>query len=194
MDASAEPESPGIRWDHIWSQRDLATDPARFVVSAAGFLPDGGRALDVAGGTGRHAVWLAARGFAVTLVDASEVALAKANTLARDRRVSITTAQRDLEADGLPPGRWGLLLMHHFFDRGLLASTADALEPGGILIFCQPTLRNLERHERPGRRFLLEEGELADLVAPMPLEVLFAEEGWGSEGRHEARLVAKRRS
>ena len=194
MDASVEPESPGVRWDHIWSERDLAVDPARFVVENAGLLPDHGSALDVAGGTGRHAVWLAAHGFAVTLVDASGVALSRANTLAADRRVSIATVQRDLEADGLPPGRWGLVLMHHFLDRGVFASTADVLEPGGILIFCQPTVRNLERHDRPGRRFLLEEGELADLVAAMPLDVLLAEEGWGFEGRHEARLVAKKRS
>jgi hypothetical protein len=56
-------------------------------------------------------------------------------------------------------------------------------------VFCQPTLRNLERHARPGRPYLLVEGELPTLV--QGLEVLQYEEGWLEEGRHEARLVAR---
>ncbi len=74
----------------------------------------------------------------------------------------------------------------------MLAAAPGALEPHGLLIFCQPTVRNLERHERPARRYLLEEGELAALAAGMALEVLLLEEGWGEEGRHEARLVARK--
>ena len=53
-------------------------------------LPMKGRALDVAGGTGRHARWLAQRGLRVTLCDISPVALAAA-------RGSATAARLDVE-------------------------------------------------------------------------------------------------
>ncbi len=162
------------------------------MVESSRFVPRSGRALDIAGGAGRHAVWLAERGLEVTLVDVSQVALDHAGRLAADRRVSLTTVRRDLEADGLVGGLWDVVLIHHFLDRAVLASAPQALERGGVFIFCQPTLRNLERHDRPGPQFLLEEGELADLVSGWPLQVLLLEENWGVEGRHEARFVGRR--
>ena len=148
--------------------------------------------MDVAGGAGRHAVWMAEQGLAVTIVDVSQVALDRAGQLAARRQVPLTTVLRDLEADGLPPGTWDVVLIHHFLDRLVLGAATTALERGGVLIFCQPTLRNLERHDRPGAQFLLEEGELADMASGWPLEILSLEESWGIEGRHEARLVGRR--
>ena len=148
--------------------------------------------MDVAGGAGRHAVWLAEQGLTVTLADISRVALDRAERLAAERQVALITAHRDLEADGLPTGPWDVILIHHFLDRPILAAAVNALEQGGVLIFCQPTLRNLERHERPGSQFLLGEGELAEMVSGWPLEVLLLDEGWGTDGRHEARLVGRR--
>ena len=180
------------RWDRRWSQRLGSTEAAAFVVESSRFVPRSGRALDVAGGAGRHGVWLAERGLRVTLVDVSQVALDYAARLAADRRVPLTTVRRDLETDGLVGGPWDVVLIHHFLDRAVLASAPQALERGGVFIFCQPTLRNLERHDRPGPRFLLEEGELADLVSGWPLQVLVLEENWGVEGRHEARFVGRR--
>ena len=189
---SDEDRGPEPRWDARWATRgSKPQEPAAFVVEAARYLPGTGRALDVAGGAGRHAAWLAARGLEVTLVDVSTVALEHAARLARSRRVNLSLVQRNLEVDGLPSGTWDVILIHHFLDRALLGEVPDALEPEGVLVFCQPTRRNLERHERPGPEYLLKEGELADLVAGLPLDPVVLEESWGIEGRHEARLVAR---
>ena len=54
-----------------------------------------------------------------------------------------------------------------------------------------PTRSNLRRHPHPREAFLLDDGELPSLVGD--LEVVSYEEGWLDEGRHEARLVARRR-
>jgi hypothetical protein len=51
-------------------------------------------------------------------------------------------------------------------------------------------VRNLERHSRPPREFLLDEGEARRLVQGW--EVVHAEEGWLTEGRHEALIIARR--
>ena len=154
-------------------------------------MPVEGRALDLAGGAGRHAVWLAERGLYVTLTDISDVAIAKARQRAERAGVEITAEERDLEAAGPPSGEWDVVVIIHYLDRDLLSRCDELLAPGGLLVFAQPTERNLERFERPGRRFLLEEGELAGLLPPS-LEVVRLDEGWLEDGRHEARVVARR--
>jgi hypothetical protein len=62
------------------------------------------------------------------------------------------------------------------------------LAPGGWLCCEIATVRNLERHARPSRRFLLEAGELRALCEP--LESVFYDEDW-HDGRHVARSVAR---
>ena len=62
-DARYRAHEPGLR------------QPSSSLLAVADLMPLGGRALDVAGGTGRHALWLARRGLDVTLADLSGVAL-----------------------------------------------------------------------------------------------------------------------
>ena len=183
---------PAQRWNRRWSRRAPLVEPASFVVGAARFLPASGAVIDVAGGTGRHALWLARKGYEVTLVDVSPVALGSAVESGAAQGLSLEVVLRDLEADGLPQGSWDVILIHHFLDRAVLAACPARLNPGGVLVFVQPTVRNAERHERPSARFLLAEGELATLVSEWDLEMLVLEEGWGAEGRHEARYVGRR--
>ena len=69
---------------------------------------------------------------------------------------------------------------------------AQHLSSKGVLLFVQPTLRNLERHARPSQRYLLAEGELRELAIASALKILHYAEDWSVEGRHEALLVAER--
>ena len=154
-------------------------------------LPRLGRALDVAGGSGRHALWLARRGLDVTIADISEVALEAALRAARREALALTAVQVDLEAAPLPAGPWDLILCTYFLQRPLFARFAAALAPGGFLVAAHATRSNLLRNSRPGPDFLLEDGELPALVSG--LEVIRSEEGWLESGRHEARIVARKR-
>lgn len=185
-------DSPGERWDRRWKRRELFAQPSVLVTRLEAYLPDRGSALDVAGGAGRHTIWLAEHGLEVTNVDASSVALARCRSLAAERGLVVETLERDLEEHGLPEGDWDVMLVHHFFDRALLGSAPASLLPGGLLAFCQPTVRNLERHNRPSRRFLLAEGEIRDVAEASGLEVLLLEEGWQESGRHEGWFVGRK--
>ncbi len=181
------------RWNQRWRGREHPTDePSPWLVAIAPLLPSRGRALDVAGGAGRHAVWLARRGLDVTLVDVSDEALALAGGAAAAAGVRLELVRGDLDVDpgALPPGPWDLIVCFHYLDRPLLPRLAAALAPGGTLVFCQPTRKNLERHPRPGSSHLLDEGEAPSLARG--LDIVVSEEGWLDEGRHEARLVARR--
>ena len=184
-----------LKWDSKHTARGFFPPlPSKLLTAHQAFLPQspaGGKALDVAGGSGRHALWLAERGFAATLVDVSEAGLQIARDEAAARRLDVTTLCADLETDPFPPGPWQVILCFHYLHRPLFAEFAAQLAADGVIMIVQPTIRNLERHSRPSRSFLLEEGELPQLAAKNGLHPVVHEEGWSSEGRHEALLIAR---
>ena len=175
-----------------WNQRYLegwSQEPTAFLLSIADLLPVSGRALDVAGGNGRNALWLSARGLDTTVVDVSDRALGHARTEAADRDVQLTCIHADLRSEGFPSGEWDLILCSHYLQRELFPAMVGSLAEGGILACAIATVRNLERHPRPPREFVLDEGELPKLVGG--LTVIQYEEGWFDD-HHEARIVARK--
>src|SRR5262249_30973743 len=104
-------ESDREKWNARWRERAATPSVASpFVVSLAATLPSSGRALALAGGAGRHAVFLAQRGLAVTLVDVSDAALELAGAAAHAAGVSLATARLDLSVEPLPSGPWDVIL------------------------------------------------------------------------------------
>jgi len=188
-------EADARKWDAKYTQRARTiAPPSPFVLELLARLPSAGRCLDVAGGSGRNARPLAVHGLQVTIADASRVGLEIAEREAREAGLRIATVCRDIERDGLPSGRFDVIVQIHFLHRPLFEAYTAALVPGGLLLLEHPTRRNLERHARPPIQWLLEEGELASQLAEHApgLEVLACREGWGPAGRHAARLLARR--
>lgn len=185
------PEVDRIRWNEKYQLgQHASSEPSLLLTDLDSFLPTSGRAIDVAGGAGRNAIWLAGRGLDVCVADVSEVALQLAEARAADASVSITTQRMDLESDPFPMGPWDLIVCVHFIWRPLLDIVPTVLAAGGILVCIHPTRSNLQRHAKPSERFLLADGELPRLVKQ--LQVVHYEEGWLAEGRHESVLVARR--
>lgn len=179
------------KWEARYANADEAPrEPSLHLTRLEDVLPRAGRALDVAGGAGRHALWLAAHGLDVTLVDISPRGLAIAAGRARERQLSLTTVCRDLETEPLPEGPWDVIVSFHFLQRSLWPEMRAALAPGGWLVFVQPTVRNLERNSRPPQGFLLEPGEGRKVAEG--LSIVRYEEDWLDEGRHEVLLVARK--
>jgi len=175
-----------------WNRRYLegwSSDPSGFLLSIGELLPISARALDVAGGNGRNALWLAQRGLDVTIVDVSDEALDLARSAAAASDTRVTLVHADLRSGELPQGPWDLIFCSHYLQRSLFPLMVGALAEGGVLAAAIATVRNLERHPRPSREFVLDEGELPSLVGQ--LTVLRYEEGWFDD-HHEARIVAKR--
>jgi len=97
-------------WDERYSTEDLlwGVEPNRFLVEETGGLAPG-RALDLATGHGRNAVWLAEQGWSVTGVDFSEVGLAKAGDLAGAPRRRRGWVAADLNAYEPEDGAYDLV-------------------------------------------------------------------------------------
>jgi SAM-dependent methyltransferase len=179
------------RWNARYrDEAEHAPPPVPWLDGLDALLPRRGRALDVGGGAGRHALWLARRGLEVTLADVSDVALERAAREARQAGLALAAVRVDLETEPLPAGPWDLVLCLYFLHRPIFPALAAALAPGGLLVVAHATRKNLERHARPGPRWVLEDGELPGLLGG--LELLRSEEGWLESGRHEARVVARR--
>lgn len=185
-------ETDRIKWDERHSRQPRhPSSPAAVLLEWQALLPCEGRALDLAGGSGRNALWLARRGLQVTLADISTVALQTARRQAEAAGLRLDLLQVDLESQGVPAGPWDLVLVCCYLERSLFEQLATVLAAGGLLLYTQPTTINLERHAKPPERYLLKPGEFRALVEPH-LEILRYEEGWWEEGRHEARVLARR--
>lgn len=146
--------------------------------------------LDVACGWGDAGLHCARLGAEVTLVDVSQVAIEAVEERATSLNLTITTAVIDLSVDPIPTGPWDLITCNHYLHRTLLADLVEALSPGGHLMCAIATTTNLERHDRPSARFLLDAGELPTLVPNA--NVVHHSEQWRTNGVHEAWLVASR--
>jgi 2-polyprenyl-3-methyl-5-hydroxy-6-metoxy-1,4-benzoquinol methylase len=127
-----------IRWDRQHAEGRGTTVPSRFVQEILDsdhwtILP--GRALDVATGKGRNALFLASRGFQVTAIDISTVGLEEGRTRARDHSLSIDWEQADLENLQLAAAAYDLIVNINYLQRSLLPGLRGALKPGGHMIF-----------------------------------------------------------
>lgn len=164
-----------------------------WLVSHAHLLPTQGRALDVAAGRGRHALWLAARGLDVDALDRDREALEALVASARAQGLDVRVDATDLEAPGatIAPDRYDVVVVVHYLHRPLFPALLGSLRPGGLLVYETFTRAQAKRGKPTNPAFLLEPGELVRLVAP--LQILDAREGV-FDGRDVASVVARRPS
>jgi 2-polyprenyl-3-methyl-5-hydroxy-6-metoxy-1,4-benzoquinol methylase len=94
-------------WNDRYSEPGYAygTEPNSYLVSVVNRIPKG-KVLSLGEGEGRNAVYLASLGYNVTAVYSSDVGLAKARQLAKDRGVKITTVTADLAGLAIETESW----------------------------------------------------------------------------------------
>jgi tellurite methyltransferase len=194
-------------WDarHREAAQNSPAEPASIVSEWLPLLPTG-RALDLACGTGRHTLLLAARGQSVTAVDWSGTALDILENRARKAKLHVGRAdtggieesrtrgirlvQANLEELRLPDAAFSLILCLQYLQRSLFSQMVRALLPGGMLLFETFTRAQLNYLGGPRNpAHLLEPGELR--TAFPELRVLFYREL--NAGQGIASLVAERR-
>ena len=136
-------------WDERYGTEELIwkADPNRFLVEELQALAPG-RALDVACGEGRNAVWLASKGWHVTGVDFSRAGLAKAQRLATGRGVEVAWVEADVVEWQPPSASFDVVVVLYLHlpaeqRRQALARAAAALAPGGILLVVGHDVSNL---------------------------------------------------
>jgi SAM-dependent methyltransferase len=167
-------------------------DPATWLTSHRQLFPVGGDSLDLACGSGRHAIWLAEQGFQTMAIDRDVAAIEELTEEASRRGLSIRTRVVDLESGErvLETDAFDLIVVVHYLHRPLFPSIVSALRPGGVLVYETFTRAQAARGKPTNPAFLLEPGELLTLVRP--LQILTSREG-DFEDRFVASVVATRR-
>jgi len=137
-------------WNARYAACDLVwgAEPNRFVAAELEGREARGRALDLACGEGRNAIWLAERGWTVTAVDFSDVAIERAKKLAERRGVAVEWVCADLASYEVPSATFQLVLVAYLQlsadrFRDVLALGAGCLVPAGELLMIGHARENL---------------------------------------------------
>lgn len=164
--------------------------PSALLVDFLSGFPKG-RALDIACGHGRNALYLAAQGYSVEGLDRDREAIAFLNGEAEKRRLSCVGIEADLEGDrSLPEKEYDLVVCFYYLDRKLAPAIKKRLRVGGVLVYETFLIDQHEKFGKPSRReFCWGRNEL--LRSFLDLRILFYFEGF-KEDRWIAQLVGER--
>ena len=149
-------------WDRRYCEGEHARDEPHPLVTGFAAKLTPGFALDVACGAGRHAIWLAERGWQVTAVDSSRVAIEILEQRASEKGLAVNTVLADLERHEfvIEPESYELIVVCNYLQRDLFPSIRGGTRVGGIVIAIiamvdlDPNIRSMNR------AYLLNPGEL----------------------------------
>src|SRR5688572_67533 len=145
-------------WDERYAGGKYSSAaPHKLLVKLAGKL-NPGKALDLACGTGRHAIFLAEKGWNVTAVDNSGVGIEIARQRAQEKGVQVDFRTADLEKGEfkIDPEAYDLICDFYYLERDLFPQMQAGVKVGGMIV---STIHIYGEGEEEGN-FLLKEGEL----------------------------------
>ena len=139
-------------WDERYSEDGFAygTKPNDFLVQQCdAYLSSSSKILSLAEGEGRNAVYLAQQGHDVIGVDSSKVGLDKAQKLAKERGVAISTVVADLKEYDIGEDKWDAVVsifchMPPPMRKDVHSKIVRGLKPGGILLLEAYTPKQLD--------------------------------------------------
>ena len=176
-----------VRWDRQHAAghgSDHASGFLKEILLSDSWPIPRGRALDIATGKGRNAIFLAEHGFDVVAIDVSPVALDEARQRAAGKSLSISWQQADLERIELPEATYDLVVDFNYLQRSLIPQIKAALEPGGNAIFETYLIGQEVLGHPKNPAYLLRHNELLELFRDF--RVLCYREGKFSAGEETA--------
>jgi SAM-dependent methyltransferase len=165
-------------WDARYSEHDQTMwsgqPNGRLVAEVADLAP--GRALDVGCGEGADAVWLARRGWTVTAIDISDVAVGRAREAAELTVATVEWVGGDALETAFPAGSFDLVSMQYpalprAAGEAAVQTLLDAVRPGGVLLAVYHDLDEIHREHMKSRGF-----DPSDYVGADDLVHLLAED------------------
>lgn len=152
------------RWEQRYADPDenlKKTGPHPLLLRHAPPALPGCRALELACGLGRDALWLAELGWQVDALDISLTALIQARAEMLRRKLSgVHFVAADLDDFPLPRCAYDLVYVFRFLDRRLFPAIIERVRPGGLVIYETLNVRRLEAHPDTCADHMLHLGEL----------------------------------
>jgi tellurite methyltransferase len=164
--------------------------PSRFLIENLAILPRG-KALDIAMGSGRNAVFLAQNGFDVEGVDRSETAVQNAQRLAKEHRVILKTQAADLESGyQIKTDCYDLIICFNYLQRSLIPQIKSGLKSGGMIVYETFIIDQVKFGRPTNPDFLLKHNELLEMFRDF--RCLRYREGVVENRKAAAALVAQK--
>jgi tellurite methyltransferase len=193
---NALPPKPSMPdWDERYRNGEhTIKEPSPLLRTAIASLKPG-RALDIACGVGRHAIFLAEHGWHATAVDSSRVGIEILQQRAREAGVAVEARVADLESGEfyIEPGTYDLVCVFYYLQRNLFSTIRAGVKQGGTVVAAIHLNDGREDAKPANPAFLLEPGELKQLFADW--EITYYREGESDEGGHHhdtAYLIARK--
>ena len=162
------------RWNRKYREKPYAwLEPDPFLAWAFSkyiqpLFPQGGSALDLAGGAGRHAIWLAKQGWNVTLIDVSDTGVELARQHAGPLVSHLHLVLDDLTQFRASQAQFDVVMGFYYLEREIFPEIVKAVRPGGVLLYKTYTTDQLKLPGGPkDASHVLASGELARLVSAM---------------------------
>jgi tellurite methyltransferase len=159
------------QWDKRYSRPSFVfgKSPVRFLAENYQYIPFEGTVLDMGMGEGRNAVFLAQKGYRVTGIDISSVAVKKAYMLAEEFGVKFKGVVASLNEYKIAPASFDAIACFYYVDRSLIERMKTWLKPGGILIYEAYTVREMKTKKAPeyNPEYYLKEQELLSMFSGM---------------------------
>jgi tellurite methyltransferase len=168
-------------WERFYADAaNLDDDPEPLLAQTAELLAPG-RALDMACGAGRNAVYLAKLGWQVMAVDRSPAAIARLRERAAGLSIEARVADLERHELAIEPGEYDLICDFYYLQRDLFPAIREGVRPGGTVV----AAIHLEGS------FALRPGELREEFAGWKI-LYYSELAERVDSRRSARMVARR--
>jgi SAM-dependent methyltransferase len=194
MNDKEKTSKPAPNWDKRYrSGKYSSAEPHKLLVSLVEKLKPG-KALDLACGAGRHAIFLAENSWRVTAVDNSKVGIGIAKQRAKEKNLKIDFRVADLEKGEfkIEENAYDLIGDFYYLQRGLFAEMKKGVKQGGIIV----STIHIYGENEPEGRFLLREGELKGFFAGFEIlhyhETSLTDTDAGEHHRRTAEIIAKK--
>jgi len=182
-------------WDERYRSReraaeDLDAPPTPLLMETAKQLKPG-KALELACGTGRNALWLATQGWSITAIDAAAAAIETLRNRASKLGINLEARQADLERGEyrIEHSSWDLIAICYYLQRSLFEPAKAGIVPGGVLLaivhITEPNEEPTHTRAKPGELKTYFDG----------WEILYYYEGKPNDTAHKrsvAEIVARR--
>ncbi len=149
-----------LKWNRKHGSGEFASGDADEFLEANRELLGGGRALDIAAGTGSNTLYLAEQGYEVDAVDISSVAMQRLMNKADKTKLSVRCIVADLDSFFLPYNYYDLVVVFYFFSPELMPSISRTVVLGGLLIYATYNEQHLKVRPHFNNDFLVQPGEL----------------------------------
>jgi tellurite methyltransferase len=170
-----------LKWDRKYqSKENLSGKPSYVLTSNLHYLPQNGKALDLACGPGGNAELLAKQGLDTFAWDISRVALAHLEQNSTSKKLNIKTELRDVNLSPPEPESFDVIVVSNFLERRLVPALIAALKPNGIIYYQTFTREGARTPPPKNPLYKLDKNELICLFSSLTIR-FYREDGENSD-------------